>query len=531
MKVVLAGYTLDSDLIEELKSKKIVPEGVLTPETISAAYARISRYPEPVTVLRKIAREDVESARKSNKIIVFGMGHHSVAEHAQLNFDIMGISRLALEALETSRLCSYTEKSQRYITMKGEFVIPPELDEEGKKLLEKIMDREFEFYRKAYEVLFEYQKKLHPEMLTKKRDIEIVEGWAKEDARYILPLCCEAQLGFSGNARNIEYTIRKLRYHKLAEVRELSQKLYEEASRIAPSLIILSDPEKFKETFGREVSDEFFRYYEKDMREICSKIFSTSYPVKDDAYKTSGNVKLVDYTQDPDIKICAGILASFGGSNSYQKCIDLAKNLHSNNPAGFKSLIFKSMQRLSRYDAVPREFESVNFTFEIVLSASAFAQLKRHRMMTILKQDYDPNLGLTIPDSIIENGLGKEFEEATEMSTSAFEKIRVKNPAVSEYFLTNAHRRRAFVICNLRELYHMARIRMDPHAQWDIRRIVSDMVELARSVAPISASFACGKHEFPRVKQEAGFSEQLKEQSYNEDSGLKQAEVPEEGET
>ena len=52
------------------------------------------------------------------------MGHHSVAEHAVFNFDVIGISRLAMEELEKFRLCSYTEKSQRYITLDKDFVLP-----------------------------------------------------------------------------------------------------------------------------------------------------------------------------------------------------------------------------------------------------------------------------------------------------------------------------------------------------------------------------------------------------------------------
>ena len=128
MEVRLAGYNLDSDTINSLENKANLP---LTPETISAAYARISRDPRPVTELRKVAREEVESARKSNQAIIFKMGHHSVAEHAVFNFDIMGVSRLAIEEIEKFRLCSFTEKSQRYITLQGDYLVPNELKDES----------------------------------------------------------------------------------------------------------------------------------------------------------------------------------------------------------------------------------------------------------------------------------------------------------------------------------------------------------------------------------------------------------------
>ena len=125
MKVLLAGYNLDAEVIAELTAGQDRQD--VTPETLSAAYARISRDPRPIDELRKIARQEVEKARRSNASIIFKMGHHSVAEHAVFNFDLIGVSRLALEELEKFRLCSYTEKSQRYQKLEGEYVIPDEI--------------------------------------------------------------------------------------------------------------------------------------------------------------------------------------------------------------------------------------------------------------------------------------------------------------------------------------------------------------------------------------------------------------------
>jgi len=130
MKVILAGYNFDSEVIEELKKHEPERQDV-TPETLSAAYARISRDPRPVNELRAIARAEVERARRSNQNIIFKMGHHSVAEHAVFNFDLIGLSRLAIEEVEHFRLCSYTEKSQRYITLDGDYVLPEEIKSAG----------------------------------------------------------------------------------------------------------------------------------------------------------------------------------------------------------------------------------------------------------------------------------------------------------------------------------------------------------------------------------------------------------------
>ena len=124
MRVKLAGFNVDNEILKKLNRSGLV---TVTPETLSAAYARISRSPLPIDQLRKKACQDVEKARKSNQKIIFAMGHHSVAEHAVFNFDIMGISRLALEEIERFRLVSYTEKSQRYVTLAGDYILPSEI--------------------------------------------------------------------------------------------------------------------------------------------------------------------------------------------------------------------------------------------------------------------------------------------------------------------------------------------------------------------------------------------------------------------
>jgi len=130
LKIILAGFNLDYETIKEARAASPAAEQ-FTPETVSAAYARISRNPAPVNELRAAARKEVEKARRSNQAIVFDMGHSSIAEHAVFNIDVLGVSRLLVEEIEKFRLCSYTEKSQRYVLLQDDFVIPREIREAG----------------------------------------------------------------------------------------------------------------------------------------------------------------------------------------------------------------------------------------------------------------------------------------------------------------------------------------------------------------------------------------------------------------
>ncbi|MCL4824248.1 MAG: FAD-dependent thymidylate synthase, partial [Anaerolineales bacterium] len=99
----------------------------LSPETIAVAFAKTSRSPES---FREIAEGlSDETSAKFHERWVVGYGHASVAEHAILHVAIENVSRVAMEAIESNRLASYTEKSTRYQKWgPDDFTTPPELD-------------------------------------------------------------------------------------------------------------------------------------------------------------------------------------------------------------------------------------------------------------------------------------------------------------------------------------------------------------------------------------------------------------------
>ena len=148
-------------------------------------------------------------------------------------------------------------------------------------------------------------------------------------------------------------------------------------------------------------------------------------------------------------------------------------------------------EHLESYHSLPRAFELAGAAFECVVSASCFAQLKRHRMGTLLAQAYDPRLGVTVPPSLQAVGLEAELREVAARSEEAHRRIRETAPEAAAYILTNAHRRRVLLQLNLRELAHFARLRMDGHAQWDIRDLAGRMAAAVRERMPrLGACFA-----------------------------------------
>ncbi len=465
-RVILAGFNVDTTVLEDLRAGR--RDAPATPETLSAAYARISRDPRPVDELRAAARADVGRARASNQRIVFEFGHHSVAEHAVFNFDLIGVSRLVVEAVEARRLASYTEKSQRYIRLGEDFVVPEEVRDAGRaEAFRAYVDRCFDRYAAAARALE-----------ATGRDARL----AGEDARYLLPLATTAQLGMTVNARTLEYLVRCLAAHPLAEARAVGRDLLAAASEVAPSLLLFVDPGPSQRGREREVRKAARTLGLHDSRAPTVR-------------REGPDVRLLHATPDGDVRILSAVLTVTMGMD-VGEALDRVERL---GPEGRARLFDAVTRRLGVHDALPREFEHASMTFEIVLSAAAFGQLKRHRMATPTAGPYDPGLGVTVPPSFQEAGLGPIIEEAVQDAEAAWEDLGGHASPAAAYACLNAHRRRVVLTLNLREMYHVSRLREDSHAQWDIRAVASAMSAEARRVFPVCASLLGGKDQVAEV--------------------------------
>ncbi len=487
MDVILAGHNIDYGIIQEIGSRDPDRQD-LTPETVAAAYARISRNPRPVNELRAVARAEVEKARASNRIIVFEMGHSSIAEHAVFNLDILKVSRLLVEEIEKFRLVSYTEKSQRYVTMEDDFVVPTEISRAGmEEDFVSAVRTQYRFYHELYGKLRPYVFETNPGLAADPANRSLLEGWAKEDARYIIPLATETQLGMTINARNLELMIRRLAAAPLSEARDCSRRIYDAVKGVAPSLVRYTEPTAY-DLETREA-----------LRGRIAGILAGTPKGKRTPGETEDGVRLVEATADADEKIAAALL--HGASDlSLADCRKIVSRMKAGDR---ESLIKTALRQMKAYDAAPREFEQVGLLFELTISATCFAQVKRHRMASLTVQDYDPALGVTIPPAVAAIGMEAPFREICSRTEQIWEKIRRVAPAAAPYILTNAHRRRVAMHLSARELYHLARVRADRHAQWDIRRTAQQMVAEGKKAMPLTLVLAAGKDGFDALREEA----------------------------
>lgn len=150
--------------------------------------------------------DDIESEKVLSRIV--GMGHHSVIEHAVFTFSVEGVSRALTHQLVRHRVASFSQQSQRYVSMDSASYVTPhtvEGDAEASKVFDETMDAIWDAYGRLEEL-----------------------GIPPEDARYLLPNGCTTNITVTMNARELLHFF-SLRCCNRAqwEIREMADRMLE----------------------------------------------------------------------------------------------------------------------------------------------------------------------------------------------------------------------------------------------------------------------------------------------------------------
>ncbi len=447
----------------------------LSPETIAVAFAKTSRAPES---FREIAAElsDEQSAKFHEKWVV-GYGHASVAEHAVLHFAFENVSRIAIETIESSRLASYTEKSTRYQKWgQADFTIPSELD--GHPLRDEFIET-VRFLFSTYAESLDPVKNLILEK-SPRRENESDEGYDRrirsqyvDRCRFILPAAANANVGMTANARVVEMIIRKMLSHPLAEVRQIGEKMKEVAKAETPTLVKYADAVPYFVETAQELGIR-----NQESGEIVNRKSSIVNPKLDWC-------DLIDYDKDGEKKILAATLYRFN-EMSFTNALAYIESLSEQEKAELADTLLK---RLSRYDVPLRELEYSTYTFDLVMDQGAYAEFKRHRMMTQTPQRLSTRLGYTIPRLVTEAGFGLKYEAAMQAAIQMYEKLYAFSPDVAQYIVPNGFNRRVLAQFNLREAFAFCQLRSAANAHFSIRRVAQKMYEEMARVHPLLTKY------------------------------------------
>ncbi len=462
----------DSDLDtseETLYPRRVYPldARLLSEEQIAVAFAMTSRRPEPFDEIARQVSE--EKAADFHERWVLGYGHASVAEHAVVHLAAENISRLACDGLEDNRLASYTEKSSRYQVIDSDcFHVPSELDAHPTLRDEYVATCRFLF--SAYQDLIakssEHLRGVHPQ---RAREGDSAYGlrirrMATDACRSVLPASTLTNVGVTANARTLEHAISKLMSSELDEEHQLGEAIRDQGRAVTPTLIKYADYVEYLASLPS---------VRNTMAESLECTPESSQP--------TAEVRLVHYDPQAEEKVAAAFLYGATGMD-YVAALKRAQSMDSDKRA---QLFEQFLSGMGPHDAPPRELETVDYTFEILLDYGAYREFRRHRMQTYLPQPLIVGHNIRIPSLITDAGLEEPFTEATDTAARTFHKIASEvSPTVAQYVVTHAHNRRLISKMNLRECYYLFKLRTSEMAHESVREPMKEAHRLASEVHP-----------------------------------------------
>ena len=435
----------------------------LSEEQIAVIFAMTSRRPEPFDEIRHVVT--AEKAADFHERWVLNYGHASVAEHAIIHMAVENVSRLVCDTLEDNRLASYTEKSSRYQVLPSDYYdIPDEVssDERLSQAFVATCRRLFESYERSVEGLREHLRTVRPQR-NGERDSAYnlrLRREATDTARFVLPAATLTNVGVTMNARSLEHAITKLLSAELAEERKLGELLKSQGRQITPTLIKYADQ-----------SDYLVTTRERQDHETAG--FQLPLP-------SAAEATLLHHDPEAEVKVATAFLYH-RSHQPYQKLLDHVRSL---SPEELDRTLDAALQALGPHDPPVRELESAYCTFEFVLDYGAYREFKRHRMQSYIPQPATTALGYVLPPLYQEAGLEGLFREAMEAAEQGFTTVAKESPQAAQYLVTHAHKRRTITTINLRECYHLFKLRTQPSAHFSLVSVMQQAVDRVRAVHP-----------------------------------------------
>ena len=378
---------------------------------------------------------------------IISLGHNSITDHDYLVFGIKDVSPIIEQILIEERFSSFTIKSRREVNFKDAgFYIPDFHYEDGS------IHKDNEYLKKCYAN--------HMNNLFDSYSRFIDNGIPKEDARFLLPYCFNSNIIMGIDAHvlmNMIVSFTKGKYSNIGEVKEFGNRLYAIMENRAPYLKKFIDNSKVidkdlvREELINSVGDEYSRIIDKPKMLSC--------PVDvDGSIFISAIMRVYGCDYDKASKIY------------YDKVIDDME-------------LKNKLIRLININK--EELKQVNFRYQIPITYASLTHLTRHRTLDLLIPDFVPVNNLSsykIPDSFIEKGYDLRYREIfmeNEGIYRWFKNLGVRDEDLIYFHLSG---NMVNVICNIdgASLEHFASLRCCNRAQWEIRNIANEMVNLVR---------------------------------------------------
>ncbi|MBQ33102.1 MAG: hypothetical protein CL923_11220 [Deltaproteobacteria bacterium] len=406
--------------------------------------------------------------------ILDGYGDDSIGELGGGHLAVEEVSILATKTLEDARIGgSPLEKSTRYVSfgqkVKGDYRFykePRLLASQHRERYLNTCRTLFETYVQLNEPVREYVRSRLP------RDPDApaaayersVRALSFDLIRGLLPAATLTNMGVFGNGRFFESLISRLRIEPLQEFQDLAQTAWEELAKVVPSFIRRAHPDhRHFQSYAA-----FTKAQRQQIQSVAAQLEQGSSELLSPPARTSGEVCLVEWDADAEIKLLAALLYEHTAL-PLQQVQEQVRQM----PNAERKRIFRESIALRehRRHKPPRALERVFYTFDLLGDYGMYRDLHRHRMLTQWRQPLTTRFGYDTPPELEDAGLTQTYHAAMAQAKETFEAIAADFPNEAQYVVPMAYRIRWSMHVNLRALTWLVELRSTPQGHPGYRHI------------------------------------------------------------
>lgn len=436
----------------------------MPPEKLAYALARYSRSPDSI-------RESIDWVRShdSGKFLesfYFQYGHASIADLGHLAICFEGVSELAATEIEDEQLWDGQARSSRYQDFsKSGYITPPELSDVESKTYRGIAESLLAAYAEVHERMRQwYEEKLpRPDDMKPEAYKRNIAARAFDVARYCLFLGIPTGVGQVVSIRTLEKQIRRLKASPYQELREIGDEIVSRCTEPAACRWFAADAdEPMAPTLARFVDpDEYPTNAKRDLREWASQNLPRA---------STAKFEDIDLLRPSDTLTDAAACLLYEVTNRPYR--ELYDTLASWSEARRMEVVELALHSRTRRDEMLRSFRGGPYVYDMIMDVGAYRDMHRHRRCVQLRQDYGPDLGVSIPQPALDAGIDGLLRSAFEKALSG---ARLLPTPAADYALPFATRARFLFKMDLAEAEYICRLRSGVKGHFSYRAVAWEM--------------------------------------------------------
>ena len=419
------------------------------------------------------------SSEKLWEQFYFAYGHGSIADLGHVTISLENISELAAIRVEDEPLWDGQAKSSRYqnFAVSGCYVPSSIEGSETEALYRGVLGSLFNLYRTFHDPLQKFLREQTPKpAVMKEKDYDRTIAARTFDAtRYLLPLAAKTNVGQVVSIRTLEKQITRLLSAQMSELKAIGEEL--------------------KEACAKPPSDVWATLCGSDKSGIEPLAPTLARHAKSNEYQSGVYLDLQRYAKKALKKAGLDDPATWAYRNAPVDLIEphllqdevVATLLYRVSHAPYRSILKfvrgwsdqqkeETIQIAHRtrgpYDDLIKEFRcGYPLIFDVLMDIGGWRDMHRHRRCQQVQQNFTILHGYDVPQTLVEAGLGRDYELAMEAVKKDIERLRGMDQESSLYAIPFGFKVRCLFKMDYAEAEYISQLRSGVKGHWSYRTI------------------------------------------------------------